>query len=174
LTCLIRNLLTHEDVHWNQSFSHANILDKRTYHTLTIAAYRGYTEIVNMVLGRQENKIYAKSHTEEKIGMEALYNAIRSGNTGIAKILLDREVDVDCKAKSAGKSNSMLNVSIDDADEDMARLLLSYRADPNVRVLALYNQPERESILAQAYRRGKRVIMKLLLEAGARTFEHPV
>ncbi|KAF4629419.1 hypothetical protein G7Y89_g8726 [Cudoniella acicularis] len=142
---------------------------KGTLHPMTIAAEYGYEDIIDTILGLQDEHIYAKGQMRSLLGEEALLRAVESRHKKTVKLLLEYGVDPDCESQRQEFVEdeilvTPLTTSSENGDEEMVQLL-SYEADPNVPKYVL--RSGKYSTLYLVCQQHHFGITRLLLDAGA-------
>jgi uncharacterized protein len=126
--------------------------DEKGGTALVRAAGEGHFEVANLLIEQG-----ADVNAKDKYGLTALRQAARRGDLKLVILLLDRGADVGA---GTGKTTALIEAACHDGLE-VTRVLLDKGADLNSR--AYFGQ----TALSCAARRGKKDLVKLLLDRGA-------
>jgi uncharacterized protein len=130
---------------------------------LSLASYRGWEEIVRLLLSRG-----ATVNSRDLIEDTPLMHATRGGHTHIARLLTDRGADVRAVNSNGETALYYAVASSEKENATLVRLLLDRRADPNTHAsLSMDMTP-----LMWAARHGQQKTVDLLLSHGADVHAH--
>lgn len=122
--------------------------------SLMLAAFEGHVPILELLL-----REHASIHQRDRSGMDALHSAVTGDQCSAASYLITAGAAIEGRDLS-GWTPLLRNASIS-GNAEMARMLLSHGADPNVR-----DNAGKTSLMCAALG-GHKDLAKALLEAGA-------
>ncbi|MHB1947858.1 MAG: ankyrin repeat domain-containing protein [Gammaproteobacteria bacterium] len=145
--------------------NHAGIkidaIDEFGFTPFLLAAAKGYTEILNLIL--EKNPASAKMKNG---GNTALHYAVTYQHIDVVKILLKiKQINVNTKNT---EELTALNYAVLNQDVVIASFLLAHKADPN-SIAKENSEEEAYSILHSAVETGCLDMVNLLLNTGAKT-----